>query len=174
MTKKKITRAFLAFAICFITIAKPSSVCAEDVTYSVTEQYTWTIHSLVDFGDSIGPNSSSVISKNKAITVTKCSLQTGHELKITLSPANSFEMTTDEGATLQYSVYNQQWADDKIPSSAVSLRAGDTVMTVHNEETASSPVTFCLNTNSGDGVSEIAGDYRGSITYRAEVVDYEE
>lgn len=174
-------QVILALVLSLMTIVKPTAVYADDanskgtsVNYSVTEQYTWTVHSLVDFGYNKGANNTSVVSKENAVVVTKCVIRSGHMLKISLDTGNDFRVSTGTGASLNYSFYNRLWNNNQIPSSAVPLQAGDTVLTVQSGvNSAVSPVTFCLNTAFGVNVAEIAGDYTGLITYKAEVVSDE-
>lgn len=141
------------------------------IAYTVTETYAWTVHSLVDFGDSKGANTHSTVSKENAVVVTKNVIRNGYTLKISLSDDNSFKVSTGHGNSLNYKVYNRQWTDDVIPASAVPLGVGDTVLTVPaGVNSAKSPVTFDLTTAFGTNVAEVAGDYVGVIRYKAEVV----
>lgn len=141
------------------------------IAYTVTETYSWTVHSLVDFGDNKGSNTHSTVSKENAVVVIKNIIRNGYTLKISLSDDNSFKVSTEQGNTLDYRVYNRQWENDIIPASAVPLGIGDTVLTVPaGVNSARSPLTFDLTTAFGANAEEVAGDYVGVIRYKAEVV----
>lgn len=141
------------------------------IAYTVTETYAWTVHSLVDFGDNKGSNTHSTVSKENAVVVTKNVIRNGYTLKISLSDDNSFKVSTEQGNTLDYRVYNRQLENDIIPTSAVPLGIGDTVLTVPaGVNSARSPLTFDLTTAFGTNAAEVAGDYVGVIRYKAEVV----
>lgn len=141
------------------------------IAYTVTETYSWTVHSLVDFGDNKGSNTHSTVSKENAVVVTKNVIRNGYTLKISLSDDNSFKVSTEQGNTLDYRVYNKQWENDIIPTSAVPLGIGDTVLTVPaGVNSAKFPLTFDLTTAFGTNAAEVAGDYVGVIRYKAEVV----
>ena len=141
------------------------------IAYTVTETYLWTVHSLVDFGDNKGSNTHSTVSKENAVVVTKNIIRNGYTLKISLSDDNSFKVSTEQGNTLDYRVYNRQWENDIIPTSAVPLGIGDTVLTVPaGVNSAKSSLTFDLTTAFGTNAAEVAGDYVGVIRYKAEVV----
>ena len=76
-----------------------------ELIYQVAEGYTWTIHSLVDFGDSKGINNTSTVKKNAAITVPRNVIGDGKKLSITLDPANDYKVHNGNTA-LSYTVAN--------------------------------------------------------------------
>lgn len=167
----------LLASVLTMMINAPAIVHADDnskntnITYAVEEAYSWTIHSLVDFGDSRGANNSSVVSKENAVVITKNIISSKHHLVISLDPANTLCVKTSGGASLRYEVFNNKWESNAIPSDAVPLAAGSTVLTVPSgTNTSSTSMTFRLYTAKGENAAEIAGDYTGVLTYKAEVV----
>ena len=132
-----------------------------ELIYQVAEGYTWTIHSLVDFGDSKGINNTSTVKKNAAIKVTRNVIGDGKKLSITLDPANDYKVHNGNTA-LGYTVANA------VDGTGI-LGAGAEVMKVNaGTNTGETPLQFKLSTT--DGTSEVAGDYKGTIAYVASIV----
>ena len=132
-----------------------------DGLYQVSEGYTWTIHSLVDFGDSKGINNTSTVSKDQGIKVTRNVIPDGKKLSITLDPSNTYKVTNG-GTQLGYTVVSSAAGKD-------ALAAGAEVMKVAaGTNTGDTKLTFKLSTT--NGTSEVAGDYKGTIGYVASIV----
>lgn len=139
-----------------------SSEKSADVLYQVAEGYTWTIHSLVDFGDSKGINNTSTVSKDAGVKVTRNVIPDGKKLSITLKDGNDYKVhngNTELGYTVTSSAAGEEALSAKaeVLSVAAGTNTGDTKM------------TFKLST-ANDG-SEVAGDYKGTIGYVASIVD---
>lgn len=142
--------------------AAASSSKSTDVLYQVAEGYTWTIHSLVDFGDSKGTNNTSTVTKTDAIKVTRNVIPDGKKLSITLDASNTYTVANG-GTKLSYVVAND--------ATGTHLVAGtDEVMSVSaGTNTGTTDMLFKLSTT--NGTAEVAGDYTGTIGYVASIVD---
>lgn len=140
----------------------PESERSAETFYQVAEGYTWTIHSLVDFGDSKGINNTSTVTKDNAIKVTRNVIPDGKKLSITLKGDNDYKVHNGNTA-LTYEVFNAANA------SGAKLAPSAEVMSVNaGTNTGSTPLTFKLATT--DGTAEVAGDYSGTIAYVASIV----
>lgn len=155
-------------ALTSATLVAPctTSIFAEDskganLTYGVTQGYTWTIHSNIDFGQNEGAGKTIEKTGNK-INVTSNVLEAGKSLKITVKGSGSgdaFTLTNGGTETLTYHVLDKE----------SELQTGDTVLTVASgTNEAEKDLTFKLNTT--DKTSEVAGNYTGTVTYTASVV----
>lgn len=138
-----------------------SETKSADVLYQVAEGYTWTIHSLVDFGDSKGTENHSTVTKKDAIKVTRNVIPDGKKLSIKLDGDQNDYQVTNGGTKLSYTVAND--------ASGTNLISGsDEVMSVAaGTNTGSTDMQFKLETTSG--TAEVAGDYTGTIAYIASI-----
>lgn len=131
-----------------------------DVKYAVTESYEWTIHSEIDFGENAGVNKS-VEKTGNTVSVTKNIIPDGTKLQITVAGSGTdgaFEIKN--GSTpLTYTVKK---GDNGISSggSVLDVSAGTNA--------ADAALTFTLSTTTKG--AEVAGDYKGTVTYTATVV----
>lgn len=140
-----------------------SSEKSAETFYQVAEGYTWTIHSLVDFGDSKGTGNTSTVTKDKAIKVTRNVIPDGKKLSITLKGDNDYQVHNGNTA-LDYKVYNA------MDASGTELAPNAEVMFVNaGTNTGDTPLTFKLSTTTG--TAEVAGDYTGTIAYVASIVN---
>lgn len=138
-----------------------SETKSADVLYQVAEGYTWTIHSLVDFGDSKGTENHSTVTKKDAIKVTRNVIPDGTKLSIKLDGNNNDYQVTNGGTKLSYTVANDATGTNLISGS-------DEVMSVAaGTNTGSTDMQFKLETTSG--TAEVAGDYHGTIAYIASI-----
>lgn len=143
------------------TDAKSSKKSA-DLIYQVAQGYTWTIHSLVDFGDSKGIKNTSTVDKDAAIKVTRNVIPDGKKLSITLDPANDYKVHNGNTA-LGYTVANDAAGKNLLSAGAevMKVAAGTNAGDTH--------LQFKLTTS--QTTSEVAGDYKGTIGYVASIVD---
>lgn len=133
-----------------------------DVLYQVAEGYTWTIHSLLDFGDSKGTNNTSTITKKDAIKVTRNVIPDGKKLSVTLDPTNDYKVHNGK-TELGYTVANDA-------TGAHLISGSDEVMSVNaGTNTGSTDMQFKLSTTKD--TAEVAGDYTGTIGYVTSIVD---
>lgn len=138
-----------------------SSEKSTDVLYQVAEGYTWTIHSLVDFGDSKGTNNTSTVSKEAGVKVTRNVIPDGKKLSITLKDGNDYKVHNGNTA-LSYTVSNDGGTSTLADKAEVlALPAGTNA--------GSKNLQFKLSTTKD--TSEVAGDYTGTIGYTASIVD---
>lgn len=140
----------------------PSSSKSAETLYQVSEGYTWTIHSLVDFGDDAGINSTPTVTKDSAIKVTRNIIPDGTKLSITLAEGNDYQVHNGNTA-LSYEVFNASDAS----GTAMAPKA-EVMKVVAGTNTGSTPLTFKLKTSTT--TSEVAGDYTGTIGYVASIV----
>lgn len=121
------------------------------VTYSVAPTFTVTIPASVNLGESID------------ISVDNVCVKFGDAVFVKLtatSKNNAFELKTDEGATLPYTIKNGN----------NEVKIGDVVLAVE-PATAASSRTAKLNF-SADTKATYAGTYKGTVTFTIEVGSY--
>lgn len=137
------------------------------VKYVVEEGYTWNIHSDIDFGKNAGINQN-VKKEQNAVQVSKNVIPDGKKLQITVKGSYGTNNAQDGfkimngGTTLDYSIVKTGGTED--------LTAGGVVMEVDagtNEKTQN--LDFTLNTAKSG--AEVAGDYKGIVTYTASIVN---
>ena len=132
-----------------------------NVKYAVTAGYEWTIHAEVDFGSDKGVKQN-VAKENNTVSVNKNVIPDGKKLTITVAGSGeSGAFTIASGNTkLNYT----------IKEGANSIVTRGTVMDVAaGTNAASKNLTFTLTT--GNGSSEVAGNYTGTVAYTAAIVD---
>ena len=117
------------------------------VTYEVAPTYTVTIPATVALGET-------ATIKAENVVVAK-----GKQVEVTLTNANGFKVTTQQGAELSYTVTKDETA----------VNVGDTVLTVNpdNGKTGETTLTFSNPTET----AKFAGDYTGSATFTIAVKD---
>lgn len=130
-----------------------------ELTFEVGESYTWTIHNAIDFGTSTGTNKQIVIGSNP-VSVTKCVLADGNSLKISIAGSGTDgAFTIKNGSTeLSYTVSGSTGGNIATGGNVISIASGEDVKTEN--------LTFTLSTASD---VEVAGTYKGTVTYTAAV-----
>lgn len=165
--KNKLLSAALAASM-VVPMAMP--IMAADDTknttlkYSVTEGYSWTIHSDIDFGKNTPSEQngtvsvdSNIIGDGKKLTITAKGNGGGDSIGDTKS---GFKIANGN-TTLNYSVKKER----------ATINEGDSVLEVNaGTNSATSELTFALETASGNNVSQVAGEYTGKIIYTASIV----
>ena len=159
------------------------------VKYVVTEEYEWSIHAAIDFGNDKGTNrtlthegdgnvtegtvtQASSNNTNK-VSVTKNKIPNATKLVITVTgnsgktasteDADGFVIKTTEGATLDYTA-----TSSAITTGNGAVTSGGTMMEVlAGTNTADAYMVFTLTT--GTGTAEVAGEYNGCLTYTASI-----
>ena len=140
------------------TSAQDTTV-STDVKYAVTEGYTWSIHSEINFGNDVGVNKT-VEKTGNTVSVTKNIIPDGKTLKITVKGSGT------DGA---YEIKNGSTA------LTYTIKAGETEITTGGDvlnvaagtNTGSKDLTFTLSTTTG--TAEVAGSYAGTVTYTASI-----
>lgn len=138
------------------------------VKYEVTEGYTWTIHSAIDFTSDKGANSTTVENTGNKVNVTKNVIPDGKTLKITVrGSGDSGEYQIKNGSTvLSYTIKKE--TANKATGDALGIDAS--VLEVPaGTNTDEASLTYTLTT--GTGSAEVAGKYTGTVTYTASVVN---
>ena len=117
------------------------------ITYQVDPTFTVTIPATVALGET-------ATIKAENVVVAK-----GKQVEVTLTNANGFKVTTQQGAELSYTVTKDETA----------VNVGDTVLTVNpdNGKTGETTLTFSNPTET----AKFAGDYTGTITFTVAVKD---
>ena len=157
-----------------------------EVKYIVTEAYTWSIPKEIDFGTNVGVGQTVTVTKNadnqqesktnvknegSVVAVTTNVIPNNKKLEITATATHGTNNTQElkvessEGATLGY----------EVTVGTATFKNGDVVLSVNaGTNTASADLKFKLTTqvqNANSNAAEIAGTYKGTITYTAEVKD---
>ena len=143
-----------------------------DVKYSVTEEYTWTIHSVIDFGSDNTVTGDDITRNNNTVSVTKNVIPDSRKLVITVKGNGGGADTTTEdtsfkiknGTTeLPYTV--------KASESEKEFKTGDNVLEVQaGTNTGKVNLDFTLSTkNSTEKAAEVAGSYTGKVIYEAAI-----
>ena len=143
---------------------------AEDKTatvrYHVDQSYTWEIHSVINFGSNAGVNqtvdvTAKIGSSDIGVRVLKNVIGDGKELVISLNDTNTFKVFNGN-TTLDYQVSKTVGGEPLSTNSRVlGVPAGT--------NTANQPLYFRLIT--GSGAAEVAGHYRGTVSYTAQISD---
>ena len=137
------------------------------VKYKVTEGYTWSIHSDIDFGANKGANSTKVEVKSEANTVSVS--------KNVIAPGNHLVITVrGDGADSAFTIANKTSAETTL-GYAVSKKDATSPLAVNGEvlsleagmNVGSQILDFTLTT--GSGTAEVAGEYEGHVVYTAAV-----
>lgn len=170
----KCTKVLCATAVAATMIATMgSSVWASDdpdhqteVTYTVTQSYTWSVPSEITFtkdnatvttGNSDGPANVSV-SENVIPENTKLQITAKGDTN-----DSSFYITNTNGTVLKYDV--------KVGNSDTAMKPNGTVLEVKSgTNTASTPLTFALTKTANGNTAEVPGTYTGNVAYTASVV----
>lgn len=137
--------------------------------YTVDETYEWSIHKGIDFGANAGVNQSIAKDTDKesgknTVAVTKNVLREGKKLHITLKGSGTGDaFTIDNGGkeVLSYAVKGAAAGDIDVNGTVLDVASGT--------NTGSDTLTFTLSTT--NKTAEVAGEYTGSVTYTAAVVD---
>ena len=110
------------------------------VTYQVDPTFTVTIPATVALGETATIKAENVI-------VAK-----GKQVEVTLTNANDFKVTTPQGASLTYTVKNDE----------TTVNEGDTVLTVNPDNGKTGETTLTFTTPE---TVKFAGDYTGTVTF---------
>ena len=180
--KKNLAAAVLAAAM-VASLATP--VFAEDgidlyadenhettVKYTVTESYTWSVPSEIDFTENVTVKTSGTSGKTQNVYVSKNVIEPGKKLQITV---NSKTVASDGGfgiettgannksVTLPYAINIREGEN-----YTKALNIGGTVLEVKaGTDTGTAELQFTLT----KATIEQAGEYKGTLTYTASVVD---
>ena len=167
MKAKNLPR-FLSFTLsALMVVPTVMPIMANDeksttVSYEVEQSYEWSIHSAIDFGSNAGVNQTVSKTRN-VVSVIENVIPVGGHLNISVSgdgTDGAFVISDGQGTNLEYSVYK----------GTNSLVTGENVLSVEaGTNTDSVSLDFVLDT--GDNESEMAGDYSGTVTYTATVVE---
>ena len=131
------------------------------VKYEVTQGYEWTIHSEIDFGTSAGVNKT-VAKENNAVSVNKNVIPDGKKLNITVKGSgNDGAFQIANGSTILNYTIKEGENDITTGKDVMNVAAGT--------NTDSKNLTFTLSTT--NGTAEVAGNYTGTVTYTAAIVD---
>ena len=145
------------------------ALAADDIksttlTYKVTESYTWTIHSAIDFGNDAGIKKT-VAKGSNSVAVTKCVLAEGHTLHISIKgsgTSNAFTINNGGSEILNYTVVSSAIGTSALTSGA------DVLTNASGAANASTAMTFTLATTT-TRPQEVAGTYSGTVTYTAAI-----
>lgn len=176
MNFKNTMMAVIGAAAMIVPMTSTTGFCAEsaqpttkDTTlkYQVNEGYEWTIHTEINFGKNKGINQvvDGAVTDDSAqkVTVTKNVISEGKKLHITAAGSGTdgaFQITNGGTEKLAYDVASG--------GNAVGVN-GDVLDVASGTNTSDTDMTFKLHTT--DKAAEVAGDYQGTITYSASVVD---
>lgn len=149
-----------AFAADINGTSAQDTTASTTVKYEVTEGYTWSIHSEIDFGKNAGANSKTVEKTGNTVSVSKNIIPDGKTLKITVkgSGENGEYQIKNGNTILNYT----------IKTDSTEIATGGNVLSVAAGTNADSKaLTFTLTT--GKGTAEVAGNYTGTVTYTASI-----
>lgn len=137
------------------------SVCASDatldtkttnVTYEVTQSYSWSVPSIITLGTTEATDT---------VSASDCILPSGTKLQITAAGSGTggaFTVATDGGQPLAYTI--------TVGSAADAIASGGEVLAVNAGSTSgTAPLKFKLADS-----ATMAGTYSGTVTYTASVV----
>jgi hypothetical protein len=130
------------------TAAETGNQESTNITYSVAPTYTVTI-----------PPAITIDETEKTISAENVVVEKGQYVSIAIATTNNFVVTTDEGATLTYTVLQGEDTVD----------AGDEILAVNpaNGKTGSTTIIFDIDETS----IQYAGLYKGSVTFTISVKD---
>lgn len=152
------------------------------MTYSVTEGYTWSIPSDIEFGNDKGVNQEVVPtnSPKTTVTVSNCKIKNGKTLHIDMkgngggdvqvgNGNGEFKIKSDEEEELEYVVK----IGDTETNITKPVNSGDDVLTLEAGKAALTKyLIFKLKTaRTAENVSEKAGSYHGYAIFTAQLKD---
>ena len=139
--------------------------------YNVTEGYTWSIPSDIEFDADHGVTEDDM-TKGGRVTVKNCKLKNGYTLKITMTGNGGqyddndggFKVKTAEGATLDYTVQKGT------APGLTDVESGREILTIAaGTDNEASDLTFTLKTHNDQGnYAETAGEYIGYAIFTAQ------
>lgn len=140
-----------------------------NVTYTVEESYSWTVPNEVKF-------TADEKELTGSVTVTKCVINEGKTLKISIADSNSVDSSTDtnfvltryvgssaSGSTTRTYTVKKESTGLKNSSEVMSVAAG----AVSTEGSHVQQLTFALN--DVNNIFETAGTYKGTLTFTASI-----
>lgn len=142
-----------------------------EVKYEVATTYTWTIHTDIDFGKTAGVDKD-VERETNTVEVKANTIPEKMKLKITIegsgeadaSHENHKKFTIKNGAT------GTEVLGYKVTKDTTEINPGDTVLEVKSgTSTGSATLKYTLHTTTKN--AEVAGEYKGTVTYTSEVVN---
>lgn len=141
------------------------SELSANVTYTVNEAYTWTIHNDINFGADKGPGKSDVTATG-TVAVSQNVISEGKKLNITITGNGGnvypFSIKTATASNPEVLAYT-------VTSGNSAFASGNTILDVPaGTNTGSIELTFTLSTRTN---AEIAGSYKGTVTYNASIID---
>ena len=157
----------LAAAMAAVTTADENTTDEVQTTvkYKVTEGYSWTVPTSVDFGADATVSKTKVgtIEGNEGkVSVTKNVIEDGKALKITAkgSGANGEFQVANGSTTRGYTI--------KVGDATDGLAVDGEVLSVPaGTNTGEAALAFTLSTTTGS--AEVAGNYTGTVTYTAAI-----
>lgn len=158
-----------------IDLYETKSSDTTEVKYTVSESYTWSVPSEIDFTKNETVTTSGTTGNTQNVQVTKSVITPGKKLQIKI---NESSVTADKGGfgikttgvngkivTLAYEVKAKEGAGDNYTKT---LNVGDSVLEVKaGDDTGMTELQFTLK----KADIEQAGTYTGTLTYTASVVD---
>lgn len=176
MMKKYMNRAAaIATAAAMMFSASGINVLAADtknttVKYSVTESYTWSVPSEIDFtaNDTVTANAEN--GNPQKVMVTKNVIGVGKKLQITAKGSGTNDAFSIVSKNDSASANKEQvlYYSIMVEGSSSKLEVGKTILEVNaGKDTDSKALTFTLEKDT----VEQAGDYNGTVTYTAAVVN---
>ena len=167
MTKKYITTLIFTF-LCLCCVMLLADDKTTNVKYSVDSNYSWEIHTTIDFGEDAGVNTTvdrtATLSDSMVAGVRVNSNVIPPDTRLNISLASSNDFKIANGSTLlNYTVSKTNGGEQ--------LLAGASVLQVPSgTNSANQPLYFKLRTQAG--TAEVAGTYNGTINYVAEIIPY--
>lgn len=138
-----------------------------NLTYTVSDGYTWTVPKDITFTNTKG-NTDDVVVDQQKVTVNNCVIPYNNVLTITVAgdgTSNAFTIKDEKAAasTLNYEI--------KLKDATSALEVNGTVLTVEaGTKSGEKEMSFTLKTKNADETkSEIAGTYKGTATFTAKV-----
>lgn len=138
-----------------------------NLTYTVSDGYTWTVPKDITFTNTKG-NTDDVVVDQQKVTVDNCVIPYNNVLTITVAgdgTSNAFTIKDEKAnaSTLNYEI--------KLKDTSNALEVSGTVLTVEaGTKSGEKEMSFTLKTKSTDETkSEIAGTYKGTATFTATV-----
>lgn len=187
MTKKAaalLLAASLAVSVCATPVFAADKVVSStthsdlkdsaivNVEYKVETTYTWEIHADIDFGNAAGVNKE-VAKDSNIVTVKANTIPENMKLKITVE--GSGEQDDAHENHKKFTIKNGDSGTEVLgykvaKEDTTEINPGDTVLEVRSgTPSGSATLKYTLHTTTKD--AEVAGTYKGTVTYTSEVVN---
>lgn len=186
MTKKAaalLLAASLAVSVCAMPVFAADQVvnstthsdlkdsATVDVKYDVATTYTWTIHTEINFGNSAGVDKD--VERNSNTVEVKANI-IPEKMKLKITVEGSGEQDTSYENHKKFTIKNGDAGTEilgyKVTKDATEINPGGTVLEVNSgTNTGSTTLKYTLHTTTKN--AEVAGEYRGTVTYTSEIVN---